>query len=58
MRFTALASLPRVLGLGAGCSVLVETAEYVLRLDRVSSVDDELVNAIGATSAALTSRRW
>ncbi|MFD3332686.1 VanZ family protein [Streptomyces sp. NPDC058700] len=58
MRFAAVASLPRVLALGAGCSVLVETAQYVLRLDRVSSVDDVLVNATGAALAALASRRW
>ena len=58
MRFVALASLPRILALGAGCSALVETAQYVLRLDRVSSVDDVLVNAAGAVLAALASRRW
>ncbi|MFD7964943.1 VanZ family protein [Streptomyces zaomyceticus] len=58
MRFTALASVPRILALGAGCSVLVETAQYVLRLDRVSSVDDVLVNAAGAALAGLASRRW
>ncbi|THA40702.1 VanZ family protein [Streptomyces sp. A1547] len=58
MRLAALASLPRILALGAGCSVLVETAQYVLQLDRVSSVDDVLVNAAGAVLAALASRRW
>ncbi|MGH3878784.1 MAG: VanZ family protein [Actinophytocola sp.] len=58
MRFAALASVPRILALGAGCSVLVETAQYVLRLDRVSSVDDVLVNAAGAALAAVASRRW
>jgi glycopeptide antibiotics resistance protein len=58
MRFAALASVPRILALGVGCSVLVETAQYVLRLDRVSSVDDVLVNAAGAVLAALASRRW
>jgi hypothetical protein len=58
IRFAALASLPRILALGAGCSALVETAQYVLRLDRVSSVDDVLVNAAGAVLAALASRRW
>ncbi|AGP52044.1 VanZ family protein [Streptomyces rapamycinicus] len=58
VRFVALASAPRILALGAGCSVLVETAQYVLRLDRVSSVDDVLVNAAGAVLAALASRRW
>ncbi|MFI6240264.1 VanZ family protein [Micromonospora sp. NPDC050795] len=58
LRFPALASVPRVLALAAGCSVLVETAQYVLRLDRVSSVDDVLLNAAGAGLAALASRRW
>jgi len=58
MRFAALASVPRILVLGAGCSILVETAQYVLRLDRVSSVDDVLVNAAGAALAALASRHW
>ncbi|MER7536662.1 VanZ family protein [Streptomyces sp. NPDC097704] len=58
MRFAAVASVPRILALGAGCSVLVETAQYVLWLDRVSSVDDVLVNATGALLAALATRRW
>jgi glycopeptide antibiotics resistance protein len=58
MRFAALASVPRILALAAGCSVLVEAAQYVLRLDRVSSVDDVLLNAAGAGLAALASRRW
>ncbi|MFF3891287.1 VanZ family protein [Streptomyces sp. NPDC001914] len=58
MRFAALASVPRILDLGAGCSVLVEIAQYVLWLDRVSSVDDVLVNATGALLAGLASRRW
>ncbi|MFE6069320.1 VanZ family protein [Streptomyces sp. NPDC056525] len=57
MRFAALASVPRILALGAGCSILVESAQYVFRLDRVSSVDDVLVNATGAALAALASRR-
>ncbi|WHT23066.1 VanZ family protein [Crossiella sp. CA-258035] len=58
LRFAALASLPRVLALAAGCSVLIEAGQYVLRLDRVSSVDDVLLNAAGAVLAALASRRW
>ncbi|MFE4721166.1 VanZ family protein [Streptomyces sp. NPDC056728] len=58
LRFAALASVRRVLALGAGCSVLVETAQYVLQLDRVSSVDDVLLNTAGAGLAALASRRW
>ncbi|QKW19214.1 VanZ family protein [Kitasatospora sp. NA04385] len=58
VRFAALASVRRVLALGAACSVLVELAQYVLRLDRVSSVDDVLLNAGGAALAALAARRW
>ena len=58
MRFAALAAVPRILALAAGCSVLIETAQYVLQLDRVSSVDDVLLNAAGAVPAALASRHW
>jgi hypothetical protein len=58
LRFTALASVSRILALAAGCSVLIETAQYVLRLDRVSSVDDVLLNTVGAGLAALASRHW
>ncbi|NIK59806.1 VanZ family protein [Kribbella shirazensis] len=58
LRFRAVASLPRVLALAAGCSILVETAQYVLQLDRVSSVDDVLLNTAGAGLAAVASRKW
>jgi hypothetical protein len=58
IRFAALASVPRMLALAAGLSVLVEAAQYVLRLGRVSSVDDVLLNAAGAGLAVLLSRRW
>ncbi|MFE3036588.1 VanZ family protein [Streptomyces canus] len=58
LRFAALASVGRVVALGAGCSIFVETAQYVLQLDRVSSVDDVLLNTAGAGLAALASRRW
>jgi hypothetical protein len=58
LRFPALASLPRILLLAAGGSALVETAQYVLQLDRVSSVDDVLLNAAGAGLTALASRPW
>lgn len=58
LRFAALASVPRILALAAGCSVLVEVAQYALQLDRVSSVDDVLLNTAGAGLAALASRRW
>jgi glycopeptide antibiotics resistance protein len=58
IRFAALAPVWRILALAAGLSVVVETAQYVLQLDRVSSVDDVLLNAAGAGLAALASRRW
>jgi glycopeptide antibiotics resistance protein len=58
LRFPALASVPRMLALGAVCSTLIETAQYVFQLDRVSSVDDVLLNAAGAGLAALASRHW
>lgn len=58
LRFAALASVPRVVALAAGCSALLEIAQFVLRLDRVSSVDDVLLNAAGAGIAALASRYW
>lgn len=58
LRFAALRSVPRVLALAAGCSVLIEVAQLVLRLDRVTSVDDVLLNAVGAGLAALVSRPW
>jgi len=58
MRFEALASVWRILALAAGCSILLETAQFVLRLDRVSSFDDVLLNTAGAGLAALASRRW
>ena len=58
LRFPALASLPRVAALGATGSAVIETLQYVLHLDRVSSVDDVLLNATGAALFALASRRW
>jgi VanZ like family len=58
LRFAVLASVPRILVFAAGCSVLIETTQYVLQLDRVSSVDDVLLNTVGAGLAALASRRW
>lgn len=58
LRFAALASVPRILALAAGCSILVEVSQYVFQLDRVSSVDDVLLNTAGAGLAALASHRW
>jgi hypothetical protein len=58
LRFAALASLPRILALGATASTTIEVLQYVLELDRVSSVDDVLLNTVGAGLAALATRRW
>jgi hypothetical protein len=57
IRFATLASLPRILAIAAACSVLVETAQYFMP-DRVSSIDDVLLNAAGAGLAALASQHW
>ena len=58
LRFPALASLKRIVILAASCSALVEILQFVLRLDRVSSVDDVLLNTAGAGLAALLSWHW
>ena len=58
LRFAVCRSVPRILMLAAGCFLVVETLQYLLRLDRVSSVDDVLLNAAGAGLAALASRTW
>ncbi len=57
-RFSSLASVPRILTLAAAGSILIEVSQYVLRLDRVSSVDDVLLNTAGAGLAAPASRHW
>ncbi|WP_343951290.1 VanZ family protein [Nonomuraea longicatena] len=54
-RFTSLWRIALIAGLA---SVTVETLQYVLRLGRVSSVDDVLVNTAGAVLAAAATRRW
>ncbi|MFF0268251.1 VanZ family protein [Kribbella sp. NPDC004536] len=58
IRFATLASLRRILLLAAACSATVEVLQYVLELNRVSSVDDVLLNTAGAGLAALASYRW
>ncbi|UTT61535.1 VanZ family protein [Microcella humidisoli] len=42
----------------AGLSVMVETLQFVLQVGRVSSIDDVLINALGAALASLLSIRW
>jgi hypothetical protein len=58
VRTAAFASLRRILAFGVAGSALIETAQYLLRLGRVSSVDDVLVNTLGAVLFALASRPW
>jgi hypothetical protein len=58
IRFPALASVPRIVALGVACSAAIEVAQYVLMLDRVSSIDDVLLNASGAGLAAIASWPW
>ncbi|RJS45703.1 VanZ family protein [Nocardioides cavernaquae] len=52
------ASIPRIVVLAAGCSTVIEVLQYVLLLDRVSSVDDVLLNTAGAGLAAIASSPW
>jgi glycopeptide antibiotics resistance protein len=54
-RFTRLW---RVALLAAALSVTVEALQYGLRLGRVSSVDDVLLNTVGAVLASLATRPW
>lgn len=58
IRFVALRSVKRVVIFAGCCSAAIEIAQYVLMLDRVSSIDDFLLNTIGAGLAAMLSRRW
>ncbi|MFG1790764.1 VanZ family protein [Nocardia sp. NPDC049149] len=48
----------RVLLVAAGASIVVEAAQFGLAIGRHSSVDDVLLNAVGACLAAQVSRWW
>lgn len=51
--------VPAVVALvAAGLSMVVEILQLVLQLGRVSSIDDVLINALGAALASLLSMRW
>jgi hypothetical protein len=50
--------VPTVLLAAAAASTVVEGLQFALDLGRVSSLDDVLVNALGAGLAALASRPW
>ncbi|MDP9864428.1 MULTISPECIES: VanZ family protein [Streptosporangium] len=58
VRSARSASLTRVAAVAAAASLTVELLQYGLRLGRVSSVDDVLVNTAGAVLAASITRRW
>ncbi|WP_219501464.1 VanZ family protein [Nonomuraea ceibae] len=58
VRTARMASAARVAAVAAGASALVEVLQYALRLGRFSSVDDVLINTLGAAAAALVTRRW
>ena len=58
MLFPAVASLPRIVAVAASASTGIELLQWVLAIGRVSSVDDIVVNTLGAGLAALLSRPW
>ncbi|MEV4705650.1 VanZ family protein [Actinoplanes sp. NPDC049316] len=58
MRFAWFAYLPRVAAGAVVVSGMVETFQWVLAIGRVSSVDDVIINTVGAVLAAVASRRW
>jgi VanZ like family len=49
---------PAVLGIAALASACVEVTQYLMHDYRLASIDDVLVNAVGAGLAALCSRPW
>ncbi|MCG5215345.1 VanZ family protein [Streptosporangium sp. KLBMP 9127] len=57
-RSARFAGLAPVALTAAGGSLLVELLQYGLRLGRVASVDDLLLNTAGAALAAAVSRPW
>ncbi|WP_327094075.1 VanZ family protein [Nocardia vinacea] len=58
MRWAWFADPWRRLLVGAVLSSVVEVSQFALCIGRHSSVDDVLVNAIGAVLAGLASNRW
>jgi glycopeptide antibiotics resistance protein len=58
VRSPRFAGLAAVAAVAATASICVETLQYVLRLGRVSSIDDVLLNTTGALLAAMVTRRW
>jgi glycopeptide antibiotics resistance protein len=58
LRWPSMASLARVTLVAAAYSGAIEFLQYALGLGRVSSVDDVLVNAVGALLGAGLTMRW
>ncbi|WP_433758647.1 VanZ family protein [Nocardia sp. CA-135398] len=58
IRWAWFADLWRLLMVGAVLSIVVEMSQFASGIGRHSSVDDVLVNAIGAMLAGLASNRW
>ncbi|MBO3749276.1 VanZ family protein [Streptosporangiaceae bacterium NEAU-GS5] len=58
VRSPRFAALLAVAAVAAAASLTVEILQYVLRLGRVSSVDDIILNTAGAVLAALVTRKW
>ncbi|GAA2796039.1 VanZ family protein [Saccharopolyspora taberi] len=58
MRFAALSRPHRIAVAAAAVSLAIELLQYALRLGRVSSVDDVLLNTAGAVLSSLLTQRW
>lgn len=58
VRFAALASPARLLLLGAACSLVIEVSQLLFVTNRVFSIDDVLVNAVGCLLGGLATRPW
>lgn len=58
LRFRRLASVPRTALVAMAVSGAIETCQYLLPVGRVASVDDVILNTVGAAAAALVSRPW
>jgi hypothetical protein len=58
VRFAGFTNVWRVLAVGALASSAIEFTQLIGHFGRVFSVDDIMINAIGAALAALCSRPW
>lgn len=58
LRFRRLASVPRTALVAMAVSGAIETCQYLLPVGRVASVDDVILNTVGAAVAAVVSRPW